>query len=63
MADLCHGVFVTAETSRHLERLSNLGDMPTEVFIDLLKRAKEKATPDVVQRLQDLNEVGGSVVG
>eukprot|EP00904_Undaria_pinnatifida_P003576 jgi/Undpi1/13219/HiC_scaffold_8.g02881.m1 len=42
--------------ARHLERLSNLGDMPTEVFIDLLKRAKGKATPDVVQRLQDQNE-------
>lgn len=37
--------------------------MPTEVFIDLLKRAKEKATPDIVQRLQDQNEVGGSVGG
>ena len=35
--------------------------MPTEVFIDLLKRAKGKATPDVVQRLQDQNEVIGWV--
>ncbi|CAN0171068.1 unnamed protein product, partial [Ectocarpus fasciculatus] len=40
---------------RHLERLSDLGDIPTEVFIDLLRRAKEKATPALVKRLQDVN--------
>ncbi len=43
--------------SRHLDRLSDLGDIPTEVFIDLLKRAKEKATPELVKRFQDINEV------
>ncbi|CAM9892841.1 unnamed protein product, partial [Ascophyllum nodosum] len=42
--------------ARHLDRLSNLGDMPTEMFIDLLNRAKDKATPELVQRLQDVNE-------
>eukprot|EP00752_Nemacystus_decipiens_P013435 g11898.t1 len=42
--------------ARHLDRLSDLGDLPTEVFIDLLKRAKEKATPELVKRLQDINE-------
>lgn len=42
---------------RHLERLGDLGDIPTEVFIDLLKRAKEKATPEIVKRFQDINEV------
>lgn len=41
--------------ARHLDRLGNLGDMPTEMFIDLLQRAKGKATPDIVQRLQDEN--------
>lgn len=45
------------QQNRHLDRLSDLGDIPTEVFIDLLKRAKEKATPDLVKRFQDINEV------
>lgn len=40
--------------------MNNLGDMPTEMFIDLLNRAKTKATPEVVQRLQDINEVYNS---
>lgn len=43
--------------NRHLDRLSDLGDIPTEVFVDLLKRAKEKATPALVKRFQDINEV------
>ncbi|CAM9765691.1 unnamed protein product [Choristocarpus tenellus] len=41
---------------RHLDRLGNLGDIPTEMFIDLLRRAKDKATPELVQALQDENE-------
>lgn len=52
---VCVGMLHTAP--RHLDRLGNLGDMPTEMFIDLLQRAKEKATPEIVQRLQDENEV------
>lgn len=60
---LCHGCWlVDGETqflsTRHLDRLGDLGDMPTEMFVDLLRRAKGKATPDIVQRLQDENAVG-----
>lgn len=55
-----HMILLCYLWTRHLDRLSNLGDMPTEVFLDLLKRAKGKATPEVVQRLQDQNEASSS---
>ncbi|CAM9344217.1 unnamed protein product [Pylaiella littoralis] len=42
--------------ARHLDRLSDLGDIPIEVFIDLLQRAKEKATPVLVKRFQEINQ-------
>ncbi|CAM9835852.1 unnamed protein product, partial [Discosporangium mesarthrocarpum] len=42
--------------ARYLDRLGDLGYMPSEMFIDLLKRAKDKATPDLVQALQNENE-------